>query len=395
MNNRIAPPLGGQKRCAPSLAALAALIVILSLVSPPGITPASANGGNLYVDGANGTDDETCGSINSPCQTISYTLANRSADGDTLLIAAGTYTENLVLPDGQTLALRGGYTVDEFGQWMEAGGETIVDATGSDQSVVSLGDGNGASITLEYLTLTGGSAPGAGGVWAANAEVTVDHCLIYGNTVVGENGGGGLGGPPNTSWFVSNSRIIENEVDSESEPGGTGGASGIRAPGPLTLVNTLVADNQGEAAIHVNGDLFLMNVTVANNAGDIIFNPIDFTASPPGPGGATLTITNSIVYGNGMLFLGGCPEDSTCIVTYSDVEGWPEGGAGNIQADPLFVASSDYHLGPASPCINRGTPTGAPSTDVEGTPRDSLPDMGAYEWVGFRMFLPLIRRISR
>lgn len=39
----------------------------------------------------------------------------------------------------------------------------------------------------------------------------------------------------------------------------------------------------------------------------------------------------------------------------------------------------DYHLLPNSPCIDSGTPQGAPATDLEGNPRDASPDMGAYE----------------
>jgi len=77
-------------------------------------------------------------------------------------------------------------------------------------------------------------------------------------------------------------------------------------------------------------------------------------------------------------------------VSYSDIKGgWA--GAGNISADPLFVdaASGDYHLQMGSPAIDAGTPVGAPATDIEGTPRDAAPDMGAYEWVRFRVFLPL------
>jgi hypothetical protein len=32
---------------------------------------------------------------------------------------------------------------------------------------------------------------------------------------------------------------------------------------------------------------------------------------------------------------------------------------------------------------------GAPAADIKGTPRDVTPDMGAYEWTAFRIFLPL------
>ena len=69
---------------------------------------------------------------------------------------------------------------------------------------------------------------------------------------------------------------------------------------------------------------------------------------------------------------------------------------GNISADPRFVdaANGDYHLGVGSPCVDKGTLIGAPTHDIEGTPRDAAPDMGAYEWTGFRIFLPLALRNS-
>jgi len=79
-------------------------------------------------------------------------------------------------------------------------------------------------------------------------------------------------------------------------------------------------------------------------------------------------------------------------VTYSDIEGgWT--GTGNINADPLFVGSGDYHLTAGSPCIDAATSDNAPTTDMEGNPRyddPSVPntgggtypyyDMGAFEY---------------
>jgi parallel beta-helix repeat protein len=58
------------------------------------------------------------------------------------------------------------------------------------------------------------------------------------------------------------------------------------------------------------------------------------------------------------------------------------GGTGNIQGDPLFVdaANNNFGLQSGSPCINAGTPNGAPSTDILGTPRVANPDIGAYEF---------------
>lgn len=45
----------------------------------------------------------------------------------------------------------------------------------------------------------------------------------------------------------------------------------------------------------------------------------------------------------------------------------------------LFVGGTDYHLSSTSKAINKGDPTQTTSTDLDGRPRDSQPDIGAYE----------------
>jgi hypothetical protein len=46
---------------------------------------------------------------------------------------------------------------------------------------------------------------------------------------------------------------------------------------------------------------------------------------------------------------------------------------GNIDADPLFLGNSDFHLQPGSPCIDAGNPD-PQYNDNDG----SRNDMGAY-----------------
>jgi hypothetical protein len=64
------------------------------------------------------------------------------------------------------------------------------------------------------------------------------------------------------------------------------------------------------------------------------------------------------------------------------------GGAfqtGNISVDPQFVDATapDVHLQPGSPCIDAGV-------DVGLSYLGSAPDVGAFEFAAFRIYLPLI-----
>jgi len=64
-------------------------------------------------------------------------------------------------------------------------------------------------------------------------------------------------------------------------------------------------------------------------------------------------------------------------------------GAGNLCGDPRFVRPAwgepgDYHLQNGSPAIDSGNTEGAPSVDLENHPRDTQPDIGAYE---FQLFV--------
>jgi len=363
----------------PVLTRVLCLVFLAALLWGLGsLVPSRADPGTLYVAGASGSDAGNCQAPDAPCQTIGYAIS-RAVHGDSILIAGGVYTENLGVPTA--LTLRGGYAVSGT-LWLLDGSETTINGSGAAAPVIGMGDIGGGTVTLESLSITGGEAECSGGVCAGNSSLVIRNCVIYDNTALGDGGGGGVaGGNPTT---IQNSYIINNHLASEKGPGETGGAGAVRTGlGPLVMVNTVVAGNTGDAAIHVNHDLSLMNVTIANNSGDIIFG------APPE---RTLAIANSIVYHNTHFFVA-CPGESTCI-NYSDVQGWVGSGTGNIDADPRFLdaANRDFHLKVGSPCVDSGTPTGAPANDVEGTARDAAPDMGAYEWTGFRLFLPLTVR---
>ena len=62
-------------------------------------------------------------------------------------------------------------------------------------------------------------------------------------------------------------------------------------------------------------------------------------------------------------------------VSYSCVQdSFP--GNGNIDADPMFIATGDYHLQAGSPCIDAGDPDD--SVGEESMPNGGRINMGAY-----------------
>jgi len=57
-------------------------------------------------------------------------------------------------------------------------------------------------------------------------------------------------------------------------------------------------------------------------------------------------------------------------------------GEGDVTAAPLFVSGwseVEMHLQAGSPAVDAGSTDFAPSEDIEGRPRDGVPDIGAYE----------------
>lgn len=272
---------------------------------------------------------------------------------------------------------------------------------------------SGGSPTFEDLLIDGNSADGCcGGFHLGNsATVNISDSTVSNNTA---GYGGGLGVFSEATVTITNSIISDNETDVE---GGQGG--GIHVGGSdvtLNVNDTTIADNltrdHGAAITSDDGIVNLTNVLItgnrstSNNANAFAISSTDFTVtnstiSDNNPTGAqavvlfsgSLTLTNSIMYNNAFN-LGSDPDCPSCFtVTYSNIQGsWS--GTGNIDADPMFVdaATGDYHLKYTSPSRDTGNPSVAPAADIEGTPRDALPDMGAYEWVGKLIFLPMTVR---
>jgi hypothetical protein len=207
----------------------------------------------------------------------------------------------------------------------------------------------------------------------------------YANTMVHNQArsGGALRFANNVNAIVDGNVIAENDVS-----GSGGGASIYNSV--VTFTNNVIAFNSGDD--DWNGDgLFIRDtdsdVRIVNNT--IVSNTAEGIEAGDG---AQVLVRNTIVAGN----RGGIHnhQESATISADHNVL-WENGwnvytGTGDIEADPLFMdaANGDFHLRMDSPCVDAGNPNGAPALDIDDTQRDAAPDIGAYELVLYRIFLP-------
>ena len=216
---------------------------------------------------------------------------------------------------------------------------------------------------------------GGGGVSVSNGGLVIQDSVVSHNRAIGTVNNG----PSGIAAYKANVTIVDTRISDNR----LGNSAVAVWSSHFTITNSLIVDNDGHGIVGDEVPLTgtLKHVTIADNGGQ-----------GTGMTGADVQIVNSIAWGNGAWDIS-C--DGNCTITYSDIGvTWVTTGTGSISTDPKFVdaANGDYHLQVGSPCIDKGTSVGAPVADIEGTPRDDVPDMGAYEWTGFRIFLPLVLR---
>jgi predicted outer membrane repeat protein len=324
---------------------------------------AGGNGGGIYIQ----DDGESASLI-----LVNSSILNNSSDGEGGGIATSgwpTLTLQSVLVEGNTSNGSGG--------GLQVGIVTITNS----QIVSNTAGGFGGGISAHVIHISNSeisdneaNGPGTifGGGISCRGQLVMQDCTVSNNRAVGggESIGGGIDAEGAEATIV-NTIVSGNAAQHNAGVGLWNSA--------LTMTNSLIISNTGTGLSGNPITGTIVNVTVADNAGEGMHV------------GGAIAISNSVMWGNGG---NDYVCDGGCTLAYSDVGNGDITGAGNISKDPLFAdaASGDYHLGVGSPCVDRGTPASAPPADIEGTPRDAAPDMGAYEWTGFRIFLPLTLR---
>ena len=246
-----------------------------------------------------------------------------AVDGDTVLVAPGTYVENLDYL-GKAIAVES-----------EAGASSTVVYAELFIPVVSFGRHwqsiEGADSILRGFTVTGGFVySGGAGIDASGATPLIQDCIVIGN--VSNFGPGGVYG----SAILEDCRI---ESNAGANGGGFLGSPILRR----CLVKGNTTDNLGGAGGASAGTL-LESCTLVGNESFAFGGGIGGIAGVP-------TLTNCILQNEGQ-------ELTSANASYCCVEGG-FAGTGNLDADPLFrdALNGDFHLLPGSPCIDAGSPS--------------------------------------
>jgi hypothetical protein len=254
-----------------------------------------------------------------------------SSSGDTVLVSAGTYLENINF-NGKNIAVIG-----------EDRENTIIDG-GQNGSVVTFDSIEGTASALSNFTITGGNAYDGGGIYCSSSAPTIKDNIITGN--VSETYGGGI------SCNYSSPIIMNNTITSNSAIYG-GGISFDRYTSSVIKGNNIngnSAEEGGGIGCFTFSSPTITNNTIAGNSASTNGGGIYcyYISSP--------SVTNTIIWDNT------APTDPNISVyfsdpffNYSDIEGGWEGD-GNIDADPLFCdpENGDLTVQSDSPVLGAG-----------------------------------------
>lgn len=299
-----------------------------------------------------------------------------ASNGDTVAVAEGTYVENVRFY-GKNIVLTGTDLLDA-----DVVKSTVVDGDQAG-SVVTFSGTEDATCVLSGFTIRNGSAARGGGICGGDADnhakARICHNVISGNSA--QFGGGGMYA---CDGIIHNNRIIGNAGGFVSG----GGLCECNGPIRSNLIVLNRAGLSGGGLSECNGEI-TNNTITANSGGGI--DPTGGLVSCQG------TIRNCIIWDNPSLT--GLQLFDSSVPTHCCIEGWEDGGEGNIRDDPLLEETS-FRLSQNSPCIDAGRNEDwmPQAVDLDGNIRvvrgdSSLTvDMGAYEYRSWAFKITEIRK---
>jgi len=303
---------------------------------------------------------------------------NAAVNGDTVLVAPGTYQENINF-SGKNIVVASHYLSTEDSSYLAT---TIIDGSNpsdSDRaSCVTFDSGEDSTAVLQGFTITRGLGTnwtdpqfpaynwrGGAGIFMFRSSATIKNNIIANNAVTKRNGvnghqGGGIlsyGGNP----LIENNIIMSNQADY--------GAGVVIDYAGGRIKNNIIHKNR--AGQSYGGGAFW---SIGNGAAPIIIENNTMVENSSESGGGAISIYSGTVTGRNNILWGntqkqGGPIAGNLNFTYSDIEGG-FAGQGNIDIDPLF-RDENFNLSENSPCIDAGDPNSPLDPD------STIADLGA------------------
>jgi hypothetical protein len=120
-----------------------------------------------------------------------------------------------------------------------------------EENTASQGGGlaNSKTLTLTACTVANNTSAAAGGGLFSYNTATLTNCTFVGNTAAGTGFGGGGG----IFRYTGSLALTSCTLTGNSAPQGGGGVASYSTPGPVQLVNTIVAGNTGGGSPDVHG----------------------------------------------------------------------------------------------------------------------------------------------
>lgn len=317
---------------------------------------------------------------------------DEASNGDTVLVAYGTYFENLNF-NGKDIVLASYYLRDKDTTHIT---NTIIDGNSMGPVIVFENEETSGAALMGF-TIRGGASDSSytygGGVICVNASPQISNNFFTGNFAVSGEFGGAI------VCINSGSAIAHNVIDSNGmyfyDYSGaivsynsmqqishnrirqSFGGYVFKAGGGIIGVDSELDIHHNQITEMHNFDNISGGILLENTTANIHHNSLYLNLQ-----GISLLDTNdvqmenNIVYGQSPFGQGSIYErdsNSTIHAYYNNIEGgWP--GTGNIDQNPEFrnVSVLDLRLTENSPCVDAGNPWHL--KDPDGT----ITDMGAY-----------------
>ena len=294
-------------------------------------------------------------SVPDDFSTIQAAL-NQAQPGDVIHVAAGSYSEDLQLVDGVTVA-------------GDPAGGTILFGSVTAIAVADVG--------IRDVSIDGAlAAPGSVGVQVTDSSATVERVQVTGfssGLVFRRTAADVIVGP--------------STVDRVFARGSTVAGMSVENLTGLTVTNSIFAYHPGHGLYGIFGAVAPTGMVFANN--------LFFANGYAQAGGAGVRmdetdgfdLANNIVVSNnvGLSCNAACPNDHSVVWgNQTNYGGAAVGGPANVQKDPRFTApsESDFSLLFDSPAIDAADTAKAPDHDYAGTgrPLGDGADIGPFEF---------------